>query len=221
MVGKKTIFKIFIIGGNLLKKIKIKKLRKKDYNKAIRFAIKGMNFNWYLNNKFLLNLYGRYFWYLELNKATQIISAYVKDELVGILLANIKGEKRKHYSFWESFYVKIFDLIQIIFSEKGAGIYEKTNKKLFAKYIKNASPNGEILFLASNTEIKIEGIGSKLLSELEQREKGKTIYLYTDNACTYQFYEHRGFKRVCEENIILDIGNKKIPLKCFIYSKTF
>lgn len=45
-------------------------------------------------------------------------------------------------------------------------------------------------------------------------------YLELYNACTYQFYEHRGFKRACERNIILNIGKKKIPLKCFIFSKT-
>lgn len=58
-------------------RIEIRDLRKKDYKKAIQFAITGMHFDWYLNNKFLLNAYGRYFWYLELNRATQIFAAYV------------------------------------------------------------------------------------------------------------------------------------------------
>ena len=42
-------------------KIEIKDIRKKDHKKAIQFAIKGMHFDWYLDNKFLLNAYGRYF----------------------------------------------------------------------------------------------------------------------------------------------------------------
>lgn len=42
--------------------LQIKELRKKDYNKVIQYAIKGMHFNMYLDNKVLLNLYGRYFW---------------------------------------------------------------------------------------------------------------------------------------------------------------
>lgn len=57
--------------------IEIADIRKKDYKKAIQFAIKGMHFEWYLDNKFLLNAYGRYFWYLEINRATQIFAAYV------------------------------------------------------------------------------------------------------------------------------------------------
>ena len=41
--------------------IKITDIRKKDYEKAIQFAIKGMHFDWYLDSDFLLNAYGRYF----------------------------------------------------------------------------------------------------------------------------------------------------------------
>ena len=88
-------------------------IRKKDYKKAIRYAIEGMQFNRYLNNKIFLNLYGRYFWYLELTNSTQIISAYIGDELVGVLLANINGE-RKYKSFYKSLYVKIFNFFQSI-----------------------------------------------------------------------------------------------------------
>jgi len=197
-------------------------IRKKDYTKAIQFAIIGMHFDWYLDNKFLLNLYGKYFWYLSMGRATQIIAAYVGDELAGILLADIKGEEKKHCSFWQSLYVKIFDILQNIFYKGGVGIYNKANKEMFVKYLKNNTPYGEIIFFAANPEIKTKGIGSRLLNELERRESGKKLYLYTDNACTYQFYERRGFERSCEKDVILnlgDLGDKKVPLKCLLYSK--
>ena len=58
-----------------------------------------------------------------------------------------------------------------------------------------------------------------LLSALEEKKKGKTLYLHTDDACTYQFYEHRGFKRVEEKEVILEMPKGKVPLKCFVYSK--
>ena len=41
----------------------------------------------------------------------------------------------------------------------------------------------------------------------------------TDNACTYQFYEHRGFERMEEKEIILEMPKGQVPLKCFVYSK--
>ena len=57
-----------------------------------------------------------------------------------------------------------------------------------------------------------------MLNELEKREKGKEIYLFTDDQCTYQFYENRGFDKVGEEDIILKL-EKEVPLKCLLYRK--
>lgn len=56
-----------------------------------------MHFDWYMDNQFLLNAYGRYFWYLEINRATQIFAAYADNKSVGVLLAEIKGEEKKYY----------------------------------------------------------------------------------------------------------------------------
>lgn len=47
--------------------LEIKELRKKDFDKAIEFAIDGMNFNKYLENKYALKLYGRYFFIWKWN----------------------------------------------------------------------------------------------------------------------------------------------------------
>ena len=199
--------------------IEIKDIRKKDYEKAIQFAIKGMHFYWYLNNKFLLNAYGRYFWYLEVNRATQILAAYVGDKFVGVLLAEIKGEEKKKQSFLQKIYVKLVDIIQKFFFKGGAGLYEDTTKEQLLHYLQSNTPDGEIIFLAADPDCKIKGIGTALLNALEEKERGKTLYLYTDNACTYQFYEHRGFEKAEEKEIVLEMPKGKIPLKCFIYSK--
>lgn len=208
-----------IILGVLDLKIDFKEIQKKDYKKAIRFAVKGMHFDWYLDNKILLNLYGRYFWYLELNRATQVIAAYVGDRMVGILLADMKGEEKKYRSLGRFLYVKIFDFLQKKLYKDGAGLYEETTKQMLKEYLKQNKPDGEIIFLATDPKAKMRGIGSMMLLELEKREPGKTVYLYTDDACAYQFYEKRGFDRVCETEIELDMKTKKVPLKCFVYSK--
>lgn len=47
-------------------KIRCGELRRKDSKKAIRFAIKGMHFDWYLDSRLFQNLYGRYFLFQEL-----------------------------------------------------------------------------------------------------------------------------------------------------------
>lgn len=200
-------------------KIEIKDIRKKDYKKAIQFAIKGMHFDWYLNNSFLLNAYGRYFWYLEINRATQVFAAYADSEFVGVILAEVKGEEKKQQSFLQKTYVRFVDVIQKAFFRGGAGLYENTTKEQLEHYLKFNVPDGEILFLAADPDCKIKGIGTSLLNALEEKEKGKILYLYTDDACTYQFYEHRGFERVEEKEIILEMPKGKVPLKCFVYSK--
>ena len=60
---------------------------------------------------------------------------------------------------------------------------------------------------------------SLLLAELARRAPGKEVYLYTDDACTYQFYEKRGFHREGERCITVEFGGRKTPLRCFLYSR--
>ncbi len=85
--------------------------------------------------------------------------------------------------------------------------------------MKSHKPDGEILFLAADPECGVKGIGTALLKALEEKEKGKTMYLFTDDGCTYQFYEHRGFDRVEEKDIVMKMPKGDVPLKCFMYSK--
>lgn len=200
--------------------MEIKTLEKQDYKKAIQFAVKGMHFDWYLDSPFLLNMYGRYFLYLELNRATHIYAAYVGERLVGVLLAEIYGEEKKHQNRLEKLYVKIVNVIQKLFFREGAGLYEETVSAQRKHYLENHKPDGEIIFLAADPDAKIRGVGSALLSALENDIPGKTIYLHTDDACTYQFYEHRGFWRMEEQDIVLQMPKGEVPQKCFLYDKT-
>lgn len=200
-------------------RILLKELRKKDEKAAIQFAIKGMHFNRYMDSKLALSLYGKYFWYLETLRATQIIAAYADNKFVGVILAAFKNEKPLHYSLWRRIYVAVFEFMQKIFLKDSAGIYDEVNRQMLQNYLKTNDPDGEIIFLAADPDCGIKGIGTMLLAELEKREEGKKVYLYTDNACTYQFYEHRGFERVGEKDITLDLGKKSVPLTCLLYSK--
>lgn len=199
--------------------IEIKDICKQDHKKAIQFAIKGMHFDWYLDSKFMLNAYGRYFWYLEMNRATDIYAAYVDGRFAGVLLAEIYSKEKKQNSFWQRAYVRFFDILQAMFFKDGAGVYETTVKAQLDHYLENNKPDGEIIFLAADPECKVKGVGTALLNALEKNIKGMTIYLYTDNACTYQFYEHRGFTKEEETDIVMELPKGKVPLKCFLYSK--
>lgn len=142
-------------------------------------------------------------------------------QLVGILMADMKNEPKQYSSFWRKLYVKIFKAIMTVAVKGGPDIYDEANKAMFQKYVNRAIPDGEICFLAVDPTIHGKGIGTQLLNELSRREKGKLIYLYTDDYCTYQFYEHKGFERVEEKKIEMEIGGKTVPLTCLLYSKQF
>lgn len=200
--------------------IEIRDIRKKDYKKAIGFAIKGMHFDWYVDSAFARNAYGRYFWYLEINRATQVFAAYNGDEFLGVLLAEIKGEKRKNNNILQKCYIMLFELMVKLFFKEGVGVYEQTTEEQLAHYLKSHKPDGEIVFLAADPKSDIKGIGTALLNALAEKEKGKTVYLYTDSACTYEFYDHRGFERAEEKEIVMKLPKGDVNLNCFVYSKT-
>jgi ribosomal protein S18 acetylase RimI-like enzyme len=199
--------------------VTIKNLQRKDFSKVIDFAIKGMNFSKYIDNKLALRLYGRYFLYLELERATQVLAAYMGDRLVGILMADMNNKSKQYSSLWRKFYLKGFNILMKFVVDGAPNAYDETNKAMLTNYLKKASPDGEICFLAADPTIHGKGIGTLLLQELSTREKGKLIYLYTDSNCTYQFYEHKGFERSEEKKIKMKLGEKIVPLTCLLYSK--
>lgn len=199
--------------------IKMKALEHKDFNKVIDFAVKGMHFDRYIDNKLALRLYGRYFLYLELERATQVLAAYIGNRLAGIIMADMKHEPKLYSSAWRRLYVKVVKLIMKSAIKGGPDTYDAANKTMFHDFTKRVVPDGEICFLAADPNVHGKGIGTKLLDELSRREKGKHIYLYTDDNCTYQFYEHKGFERSEEKKIKMELGGRPVPLTCLLYSK--
>ena len=153
-------------------------------------------------------------------RASSLVKAEKQSSMVRVLEPKFTEEEEKVYkSFWKRLYIKAFDWIQNTLFKESVGIYDKTNKEMLNKYKSKNTPDGEIRFLAANPDMKVKGVGTLLLHELKKREKGKEIYLFTDDKCTYQFYEHRGFERVGEKDIEMDMNKKKIPLKCLLYRK--
>lgn len=199
--------------------VTIKDLARRDYKRAIEFAATGMHFDRYIDNNLLLTLYGRYVLYLELERATQVLAAYDGDRLAGVLIAEMKHEPRTHTSIWRRLYAKIAKVVMTIAFKGGPDIYDEANDAMLQEFLKGAAPDGEICFLAADPAIHGKGIGTQLLDEIGSREKGKLVYLYTDENCTYQFYEHKGFERSAEAEIEMDIQGKTVPLMCFLFSK--
>lgn len=60
----------------------------------------------------------------------------------------------------------------------------------------------------------MSGVGTALLEAFEARHAGKNVYLFTDDGCTYQFYDARGFSQVGERTIAV---NEDRDLVCMLY----
>ena len=150
----------------------------------------------------------------------RIIAADGEERLLGVLLAGMKGEPPLARSAGRRLYVRTFEFFQKIFSPRGGGLYESTNAELMDAYRQAHEPDGEILFLAADPETKVRGVGTALLKEFERQVAGREICLFTDNTCTWQFYEHRGFDRCGEKEVLFEMGDKKVPLTCLMYRKT-
>lgn len=155
---------------------------------------------------------------MELSRATQVLAAYSGDRFLGVLLAKYKDEPRAYHSFIADVYVGMVGLIQRIFAS-GADSYDAANRRMLDEFEQGADPAGEICFLAADPHSGVKGVGTALLSELVQRERGRLTYLYTDSNCTYQFYERRGFEIVGQEQIRMDLGKKSVPLTCYLFAK--
>ncbi len=197
----------------------IRDIDKRDFPKIQEFASQGMQFNMYTENRLELYFYTKYFWYLELNRATQVLAAYMDHRLVGVLLADIEGKPKIYVSLWRKLYVKLVEWIMSIGYKGASDSYDAANKEMLAQFKTLHHPDGELNFLAVDPTINGKGIGSKLLDELKHREKGKLIYLFTNTGCSYQFYDRRGFERSYTRKIDIMVHGKKIPHDCFLYSK--
>lgn len=194
-------------------RLEIRRIEPKDYSKAAKFAAVGMNFQKYTRGKLERLLYSRYFWYSELLRATCSYAAYDGDMLEGVLLATVDGEKRTYNGLKGRAYVAILGPI----AKKSEEDYYGANEAIRSGCQEHL--DGEITFLATNPEHTGRGVGTALLDAFEKDHPGRNIYLFSDDTCTYQFYEHRGFRKVGERTITESDGRTRFPLRCFMYVK--
>ena len=92
--------------------------------------------------------------------------------------------------------------------------YDAANKDMLLKYLGEHPIDGEIGFLVADPNSGVSGVGTALLEAFESRHSGKNIYLFTDDGCTYQFYDSRGFNQVGERTIAV---NEDRDLVCMLY----
>lgn len=205
--------------------IEIRAIRKEDYAKAEAFAAEGMHFNWYAKVPFV-GLLGVLFFRMQLNEATQVIAAYKGEKFLGVLLARIDGEPKVSSRWWITAILAIgmgvlgiASWVSGLFGDDLGFSPIDPDEDMLKEFKRNHDPDGELLFLAADPHCGVKGVGTTLLKELERREPGKLIYLFTDTGCTYQFYEKRGFVLPCECTSANSLDGDGNPIGHFLYCK--
>ena len=82
-----------------------------------------------------------------------------------------------------------------------------------------SEPDVELVFFAIDPACKGKGVGTKLLAAFERACAGMDMFLRTDDACPYQFYEPRGFMRAVERDVVMEGAKGAFTLKCMMYVK--
>lgn len=204
--------------------VSIRELQADNYKELIPFAIEGMHLYRFCKRGRRLELYGKYFVYMELCRATHTWGAYDEQgRFLGAMLVEMNGYERKQQPLGVRLYTAFWDFWQKLagrqFVKEALGIYDHIGEQMLNAYQKKHPTDGEVLFLAAAPQAKGTGVGTAFLNKLDETFPGKEIYLYTDSNCTYQFYEHRGFVRCGEEEIPMKLADKSTSFTCFLFSK--
>ena len=154
-------------------------------------------------------------------RATFSCVAAVDGKVLGVILAGSKKSvpkfalRRTLAQLWS---------IALLFTTKtgrGIGKFFSTFDQTDEELLKNAGNafDAEICFFAVDESTRGTGIGTMLFAQaldyLEQ-EGVKTLYLFTDSSCTYQFYEKRGMQRLGEKTVEFS-AHTDYRLNMFIY----
>ncbi|WP_051920754.1 GNAT family N-acetyltransferase [Bifidobacterium cuniculi] len=193
----------------------IRTVARRDYAKAVSFAMEGMHFDALIPIEPLRRAYAWWFWYDELRKATQVIAAYDGDRLLGVLLARMRAGVARPLPLGARLAWRAMDVVVTLGNFEAD--YVRANRAMRADYLRDHRPDGEILFLTADPHAGVPGIGTALLNELACRESGKEVFLYTDSGCTWQFYERRGFVRYGERTV--RTSRKGPELTCMLYAR--
>lgn len=197
--------------------IEIKDIDPNDYiDEIIEFSSVGMNLSIPSASKTHNHLF-------QFSTAAEVIGhsniflgAFEDGEFLGFLFADDYGDKTIDVSF----YAKAFNLLK----ECGPANsfmkeYDKINEKLYSDL--QTKPDAELTFFACKPGVTGKGIGSGLMKAMQERLSGKLVFLYTDDGCTYQFYEHRGFRREGQKTLNFEIKGENNSLECMIFTKQF
>ena len=207
-------------------KVMYRELRKGDYEIIKELIGDAFGFSEFIKDPNFLNLIlNSYLQECILDSSFSKV-AIKNGKVIGIILGNANKDKNKIKSFHNRISL-ISSLIKIMFTKndnkkdlKEFSKIQKTYKEIF-----NGNKNnfqGCIQLFIVSKESRGLGVGTSLMNYLFDYMKSmkvKSLYLYTDTRCNYQFYDKNNFKRLNEKKIHFNRVNESLNI--FLYGYNF
>lgn len=207
-----------------MEQIVYRNLKKQDYNEVADLLSHAFGLHRYVSDKQLLQIFKKQYLYSCLSEATFSRVAEQNGKVVGVIMGNAKSDYRilPHIGYALKFLLYSFKLKiygrKISDSISGYRELHRIYRKFTQRH--KGEFDGVLTLFAVNSECRGKGIGKKLLFDVEaywKEHQTKSIYLYTDTTCNYGFYEHQGFVRLEEENLVLKSDGKPFEMDVFLY----
>lgn len=207
-----------------MEQIVYRNLKKQDYNEVADLLSHSFGLHRYVSDERLFRIFKKQYLYSCLSEATFSRVAEQNGKVVGVIMGNAKSDYRilPHIGFalkflLYSFKMKIYGRK---ISDSVSGYHEL--HRIYRKFSQRHKGrfDGVLTLFAVSSECRGKGIGKKLLSDMEtywKERQTKSTYLYTDTTCNYGFYEHQGFIRLEEENLVLKSDGKPCEMGVFLY----
>ena len=145
----------------------------------------------------------------SLNESNFCRVAEIDGEVSGLITARADKLKRGSIKV-KLFLIKSF--IPVLFNTEALGAskilkdIEALNKRLYKASGKDFS--GEIPLFVMKDSAKGKGVGGRLYGEALEFMKAngtKEFFIYTDTTCDYGFYDHKGAKRLSQEDLLIPL----------------
>ena len=207
-------------------KVMYRELHKGDYEIIKKLIGHAFGFSEFIKDPDFLNLIlNSYLQECILDSSFSKV-AIKNGKVIGIILGNANKDKNKIKSFHNRISL-ISSLIKIMFTKndnkkdlKEFSKIQKTYKEIF-----NGNKNnfqGCIQLFIVSKESRGLGVGTSLMNYLFDYMKSmkvKSLYLYTDTRCNYQFYDKNNFKRLNEKKVHFNRVNESLNI--FLYGYNF
>lgn len=180
----------------------LRKINKHDYDDIANIISDTWGYEKFCTNKTAHKM-GRLYLASCLCEQTFNTVAVRENRVVGIIMGNnIQTSHTQSINKW--FLLKCS--VAMMLSSQGRKVikmfrgFDSINENLLKESEK--SFDGTLSFFAVKSSERGTGVGGKLYGELMtyfKTEKINNFYLFTDTSCNFDFYEHKGMKRIGEK----------------------